>query len=231
MLSFVIPAYNEERYLGETIAAIHDSAAQVGARYEIVVADDASTDGTAALAETLGGRVVRVSHRQIAATRNAGARAARGDVLVFVDADTHVNAPVLRTLLAALEQGFVGGGARVRLHGEPPRWSRAMVGAASASLQLLDFASGCFLFCRRAEFEAVGGFDERHFAAEEIVLSRALQRRGGFAVMDEMVTTSPRKFVSRTFLETVAFLTRLSLRGIGGVRRRETTGFWYDGKR
>ena len=63
MLSFVIPAYNEERYLGATIAAIHDAMKEVGARYEVVVADDASTDHTAQVAANCGARAIRARRR------------------------------------------------------------------------------------------------------------------------------------------------------------------------
>ena len=69
MISFVVPAYNEERYLGATLAAIHAAAREAGEPYEIVVANDASSDATAAIAEAGGARVVSVEKRQIAATR------------------------------------------------------------------------------------------------------------------------------------------------------------------
>src|ERR1700687_4440984 len=126
MISFVIPAYNEERYLGATIAAIHDAMTDVGARYEIVVAEPASTDGTAVVAANCGARVVRTEKRQIAGTRNAGAAAARGDPLVFVDADTRVNAAVIRGVITAIESGAVGGGAGVRFD-SAPGWANLFV--------------------------------------------------------------------------------------------------------
>ena len=88
MLSFVIPAHDEPPRLPSTLQALHEAARACGVDYEIVVVDDASSDGTADVAVAQGARVVRVEHRHIAATRNAGARAAVGDVLVFVDADT-----------------------------------------------------------------------------------------------------------------------------------------------
>ena len=69
MLSFVVPAYNEERCLPATLAAIHAAMGPIGAPYEIVVANDASTDATVALAEAGGARVVTVENRQIAKTR------------------------------------------------------------------------------------------------------------------------------------------------------------------
>ena len=81
MISFIVPAYNEERLLGRTLAAIHTAARELGRPYELIVADDASTDGTAAVACESGARVVGVRFRQIARVRNAGAAAAVGYVL------------------------------------------------------------------------------------------------------------------------------------------------------
>ena len=89
-ISIIVPAHNEEALLGGTLRALGRAAANLGEDCEIVVVDDGSTDRTAEIAATLGARVVRVDVRHIAAARNAGARAAIGDVFVFVDADTLV---------------------------------------------------------------------------------------------------------------------------------------------
>src|SRR5438105_6636516 len=79
MISFIIPAHNEEALLGRTLAALHAAAGKVGDPYEIVVVNDGSTDGTGEIAVKQAARVVLVNHRQISATRNAGASAAMGD--------------------------------------------------------------------------------------------------------------------------------------------------------
>ena len=79
-VSFVIPAWNEEKLLGPTLDALHPAAASLGTSYEIVVADDASDDATPDVARARGARVVRCGGRHIAAARNAGARAASGTV-------------------------------------------------------------------------------------------------------------------------------------------------------
>src|SRR5882724_9205202 len=91
MISFIVPAHNEQACLGRTLDAIHKAARAVGQPYEIIVVDDASTDATAEIAAQNNARVVSVNHRQIAATRNAGARIAHGDQLLFVDADTTIH--------------------------------------------------------------------------------------------------------------------------------------------
>jgi len=231
MLSFVVPAYNEELCILPCLASIHEAMREVGGEYEIVVANDASTDTTAALAEQGGARLVYVENRQISKTRNDGARAAKGERLVFVDADTRVDAAVIRAAVAAMDAGAIGGGSAARFDAGAPRYAVRMLWVVFLVMRLARMAAGCFVFATRPAFEAVGGFDERHFAGEEIMLSLALRRQGRFVILREAVTTSPRKFTGRSRWETLWITVRLLLRGMGGVRRRETTQFWYDGRR
>ncbi|HEV8114415.1 MAG TPA: glycosyltransferase [Planctomycetota bacterium] len=231
MISFVVPAYDEELLLGATLAAIRRAADACGEAHEIVVADDASSDRTAEVAERRGARVVRVAHRQIAATRNSGARAARGELLVFVDADTLIDADVLRAALAALRSGAVGGGCAVRFDGSVPAYARIVTPLLVASFRTLGFACGCFVFCTRAAFEATGGFDEKLFGAEELAFSRALARLGRFVVLRECVATSGRKMRTHTGWEILGALGKLAIRGPRSVRRREGMEFWYGKRR
>src|SRR4051794_20932953 len=114
MISFILPAHNEQSCLGRTLRAIHESARAVGRPYEIIVVDDASTDATAGVAREHDATVLAVSHRQIAATRNAGGRAARGERLFFVDADTIIRPRVVAAALRHLDRGASGGGAPAR---------------------------------------------------------------------------------------------------------------------
>ena len=231
MISFVVPAFDEEAELPATLEALHAAARAAGEPYEVVVADDGSTDRTAEVAAAGGARVVRVAHRQIAATRNSGARAASGETLVFVDADTRIDEPVLRAAYAALAAGAVGGGAAARFDGRVPFWSRAMLGATVWAFRHARLAAGCFVFCRRDAFEAVGGFDERLFASEEISFSRALARRGRFVVLHEAVVTSGRKLRAHSAREVLRTFAGIALRGPGSLRRRGGLELWYGDRR
>src|SRR5690349_3012260 len=127
MVSVIIPAHNEELFLRNTLKAVHGSARALNLSYEAVVVDDASTDGTSALACELGARVINVNYRQIAATRNAGARAARGEVFFFVDADTTATAQAVGSALKRLEEGAAGGGALTRFEDSVPLYGRLLV--------------------------------------------------------------------------------------------------------
>lgn len=228
MLSFVIPAHDEARRLPATLAALHAAAKASKRPYEIVVVDDASTDATGPVAAMAGARVLRVEHRQIAATRNAGARAAVGDVLVFVDADTQVPAATLAAALAALDGGAAGGGARLRFDGAL-RWDqRIALALGTAIVRVLRIAPGCFIFCTRAAFDATGGFDERWYAGEDVAMSRALAKAGRFALLREAVLTSARKLDTFSVAEHVALMLRVALRGRGVLRSREHLALWYE---
>lgn len=231
MLSFVVPAYNEEALLGRTLAALDDAGRASGLPFEVVVVDDASTDRTAAVAREHGARVVSVNHRQIAATRNAGAREARGDLFIFVDADTVVTADAVRAAVEAMRGGAAGGGCAFRFDGRVPLYGRALAAVAVPLYRVLGLASGCFLFCTRDAFHAAGGFDERLFGAEEAAMSRALGRVGRFVVLRETVTTSGRKLRAHSAREVLGVLLRLALAGPRSVRRREGLDLWYGARR
>lgn len=231
MISFVVPAYNEELLLPGTLTALRAAGDAVGEPYEIIVADDASADRTAAIAEEHGARVVRVAHRQIAATRNSGAREANGEFFIFVDADTIVNPEVVRAAVTALRDGAVGGGSDLRFEGRLPLWGRLMIASFRPMYRLVRIASGSFLFCTRQAFAAVGGFDETLFAAEEAMMSKALRRHGRFVVLRETVLTSGRKLRSYSGWEIFRVLTRLALLGKRGLRDRRGLEIWYGARR
>jgi cellulose synthase/poly-beta-1,6-N-acetylglucosamine synthase-like glycosyltransferase len=231
MISFIIPAYNEEALLGGTLSALEDAARAVGLPFEVVVVDDASTDATAAIATEHGARVVSVNHRQIAATRNSGARAAAGEMFIFVDSDTLVTEAVVRGAADAMRRGAVGGGSAIRFDGRVPLYGRILVKAAVRLYRAAGLASGCFLFCTREAFHATGGFDETLFAAEEAAMSRALRRHGRFVVLREGVTTSGRKLRAYSGREVLGLLARIAVAGPKSVRQRKGLEIWYGERR
>ncbi|HEY5767413.1 MAG TPA: glycosyltransferase, partial [Candidatus Udaeobacter sp.] len=103
MISFIVPAYNEEHELSDTLVAIREAASAAARPYEIIVVDDASTDATSTIASQAGAKVIPINRRQIAASRNAGARTAQGEYLFFIDADTRINRAHVSGGIAALE--------------------------------------------------------------------------------------------------------------------------------
>ncbi len=228
LLSIVIPAHDEERFLGATLEALNEGIAAADiASHEIVVVDDASTDRTAEIARAAGARVVASGKRNIAASRNAGARATTGSRLLFVDADTLVTGAALQAVMRAFDEGVVGGGARmawdrrVRLSGELALHAWNIISAASAS------PAGGFFFMTRNAWETAGGFDETVYVSEELWLGFALRKIGRVKIIDPKVVTSSRKLQSHSMKEFLSLFARLARSPFRTIRDRRALDLWY----
>jgi GT2 family glycosyltransferase len=231
MLSFIVPAHNEELELPRSLAAIRAAATEVGQPYELIVVDDSSTDATAGIARKFGAHVIPVQCRHIAAARNAGAGAAEGDIFFFVDADTRIATSHLRGALLALEAGCSGGSALLEMDGPVPFSSRIFLKIFSVLYFTGNLGAGAFLFTRAATFRAAGGFDEQYFAGEETYLSITLKKFGRFRILREPVITSGRKVRIHGTAGVLWTFLGIVLSGPRALRSRGKLDLWYDGKR
>ncbi len=236
--SVVIPAYNEERLLGRLLDSVDVARAAYGheGAIEVIVADNVSTDGTAAIAAARGCHVARVEERVIAAVRNAGARAARGELLAFVDADTQVHPRTFIEIDKALATGRVVGGATgARL--ERRSLGIALVYLALVPIALLTGMDTGVVFMRRRDFEEIGGYDESRLVAEDVAFLLALKRLGKARgqrlkrVTSAKVIVSTRKFDEFGDWHYFALIAE----GLRHLMNRKPTEFtdkyWYKPKR
>jgi glycosyltransferase involved in cell wall biosynthesis len=228
MISFIVPTHNEEAWVGQCVSAIRSGVESLAEPYEIIVVDDDSSDATASIARQQGTRAIQVEHRQISATRNAGARQARGDILFFVDADTLVNAAI-QSALRSVRAGAVGGGCAPRFEGWLPWWCRLIFSVGEPICRWLRFfPSGACLFCKRSAFQAVGGFDENYYALEELGFVAGLKLLGRFVILAETVVSSGRKYRAHSMLGFIRLSTHLILRG---PQSRVGLEYWYKPER
>ena len=179
-ISLVIPAYNESQYLPRllgTVAAARERFRGGTEAVEVIVADNRSTDRTAAIAGEAGCRVVTAEIRCIAAARNAGAAAARGALLAFVDADSQIHPETFNVIAQLLDRPDVVGGATGVV---PERWSAgiALTYAVFVPFVIATGVDTGLVFCRRADFEAIGGYDEEMRFAEDVKFHAELWRLG-----------------------------------------------------
>lgn len=199
--SIIIPAYNEAKWIPETLKIIHQAMAAIPLQGEIIVTDNNSTDNTAELAQQLGANVVFEPVNQISRARNAGARVAAGTYLVFIDADTHISPNVLKTALDNLQSGnCCGGGSVVTFdHDITPAQAKLLTIWTWVSTRL-KLGAGCFLYCTKEDFESTGGFSEAVYASEEIWFSKNIKRlksnkgKKFIIITEHPVTSSGRKF-------------------------------------
>ncbi len=178
--SIIIPAYNEEQYLPRLLDSIdvaRSNYSSGAAAVEVIVADNDSTDRTAEIATAHGARVVRVEKRRIAAARNGGGYAARGEIVCFIDADSAVHPQTFNAIDSAISGGRVVGGS-TGLTLERKSFGLMVTYCLGAPLVLLTGMDSGVVFCRRADFEAVGGYDESYMYAEDLLFLMALRRLG-----------------------------------------------------
>jgi len=233
-VSFIVPAYNEAALLGATLGRINEVRAALPEHAsELIVVDNNSTDATAAIARTHGAAVVFAARNCIAAARNAGAAAAAGDILVFIDADTLVTSELVRAALCRMDDGSACGGGTTVAFDRPriPFPARCFAWAWHRLVRLVPMAAGSFIFCRRRAWADVGGFDERVYASEEVGFSRRVARWGRrrgqrFVVLDIPVVTSARKLDQFSVLRMVATMLLLACCP-PLVRSRRLCHIWY----
>jgi len=198
--SIIIPAFNEADFLPAALASVRAAMQAVAAPGEVIVVDNNSSDGTAAVAEEGGARVVFEPVNQIARARNSGARSAAGRYLIFLDADTVLTPGLLQHTLDLLDSGdYCGGGVTVAFDAPVRRYAQRILQLWNRISRATGIAAGCYIYCLREAFEGAGGFNEDVYISEEIWLSRRLRIWGkqhgrAFHIIDDCpIVTSARK--------------------------------------
>ena len=240
-LSVVVPAYNEEKLLPSCLQALENSGSvfeEPGWSRETIVCDNNSTDRTAEIATEAGAKVVFESHNQIARARNRGASVARGDWLLFLDADSLVSPELFLDLRRTMaDPQVIGGGSCLKLRQDsdsPMNWQIYLWNQISLALR---WAPGSFIFCRRTVFEEMNGFNLEQYAAEDVNFSRRLKRKARqtgktVAILSHHpLATSSRKLDLYSKFELLKALAWLLIRYRRGVRDRNSCFLWYDGRR
>lgn len=238
-ISIVMPAFNEEKLLGTSLARIQAAAAAFEPLrwdWELIVCDNNSTDRTAAIARAAGARVVFEPFNQIARARNAGAAAAGGEWLIFVDADSHPSAELFADVARQIGCGdCLAGGATLKLD-EPLILAGLIARLWNWASRMGGWLAGSFIFVEAAAFRELGGFNPEMFAGEELEFSRRLKRlarqqgRRLLILHRHPLVTSARKMRLYTLWDHVKLLAQVTFNP-RVLTRREACTLWYDGRR
>lgn len=207
-ISIIVPVLDEAEGIRATLAALQPLRSR---GHDVIVVDGGSADGTPELAAPLADRVI-AAPRGRAHQMNAGAAEARGDVLLFLHADTVLPVNADRLVLEGLAESRLGWGRfDVRIAGRH-RLLPVIAWLMNFRSRLTGIATGDqAIFVWREHFLRAGGFPPIPLM-EDIALSRALAGRTQPLCLAERVTTSGRRWESRGVLRTVALMWWLRLR-------------------
>ncbi len=239
-ISVVVPAFNEEKILGRSLAAIREAAAVFTARgwdWELVVCDNNSTDQTPEIARAAGAEVVFEPINQISRARNAGGFAAKGEWLIFVDADSFPTPALFSRVADLIASGTcAGGGCLVQLD-ERKAEAEFFVMLWNTVSRIMKWAAGSFIFCEARLFREINGFSDQLFASEEIDFSKRLRAaarkssRKLVIIHDVRLLTSARKLHLYKRGEHARFMLKAVLFPRRVISSREECHPWYDGRR
>jgi glycosyltransferase involved in cell wall biosynthesis len=197
MISIIIPAYNEEGYLARTLESLQR---QNYAWFEVIVVANGCSDRTVEIARTRCHRTIVLSRKSLGISRNLGARMARGELLLFLDADTTLEPMALRIIAREFPRAAAAG----TLRGAPSCRRREYQWVYSLKNFLhrwsLHRGSSGVILCWKKHFICAGGFDERLEVRENSELIRRLLSFGTYRYIPNVTaTTSMRRYDQRGF--------------------------------
>lgn len=239
--SVIIPAHNEEKYIEKCIEAVKRASERVDDEVQIIVSANRCTDKTAEIAAAMGAEVCENTVKCISAVRNDGARLAKGDIIVTIDADSCMTENSLAEIREMLKSGkFIGGGTRAKFD----RMSLGIaVSSAYVAIHIIPIMKkhkavlmGGMFWCYRKDFEAVGGFDETLVSLEDMDFAIRLKQLGDergqkYGVLKKSrIITSSRKFDE--FGDWYLVKNKKLVKDIfEGNNREAADQFYYDVKR
>jgi len=197
MISVVIPTLNEEKYIEPTLRALKNQ--DYNGKYEIIVADSCSKDKTMRIAKKYADKIIKVKKRSIGAGRNAGAEVAKGDIFVFIDADTIVLPNTISELVRPFKNKKVVGTTcpvitlSADIRDFMTYWGYNQFVKTSIEVKKPQIAGMCCMY-RKDVFEKIGGFDEKLKMFEDLDLSKRIAKHGKIVFVEKtLVLTSPRR--------------------------------------
>jgi glycosyltransferase involved in cell wall biosynthesis len=219
IISIIIPAHNEERYLGRTLETLER---QNYPEFEVIVVANGCTDGTEQTARGRCDRLVVLSQKGLGVARNLGARMARGELLVFLDADTTLEPMALRRIAQDFSRAHAAGTLRGRPQGERRAFQAIYRLKNFVHRWSLHPGSSGVILCWKDHFIQVGGFDEGLEVRENSDLIQRLRRFGKYKYIgDVSATTSMRRYEQRGVAKVVWLWVRLWAQSlVGDLHRR-----------
>jgi GT2 family glycosyltransferase len=190
-VSFIVPVHNDAARLERCLRSIASNASPTFV-IEVLVIDNGSTDGSAAVAKRHGARVLVIHDGKVARLRNIGAREASGDILAFIDADNEISSQWVRAAIETLASSTIGA-VGAHYHAPPDgTWVQHAYGLLRGrpnGVHDVEWLGSGNLAVRRSLFDEVGGFDASLEACEDVDLCHRIRATGHRVVSDARLTS------------------------------------------
>lgn len=206
MISIVIPAYNEEKFFPDCLGSLRNQ--DYTGEYEIIVADNGSTDDTAKIARSFNARVISCPEKKdVCYARQRGAAAARGEIIIQADADTVYPSHWLSRIAEQFSSPEVVAVAGRFIYRDPPSWAKLEYYFRNYLNRLTNaifgrpvFVSGATLAFRREVFLRVNGYEGLTYAPDQYGISGRLAKMGKIVYDKELCILTSSRSVNKTFL-------------------------------
>jgi len=251
LISVIIPAYNEEKRIEQTINRINRALKanrEKGYSWEIIVCDNNSTDRTAEIATKKGAKTVEEPFKQISRVRNTGAGVAQGEWFIFIDADSYPLPELISEVIEVIENGNNIGCGTTILVEEGTLFNKLRMERLNPFYRIFNFCGGAFILCQREAFQFIKGFSTHLYAYEDIDFVFRLKKYGRlrekkFPVLyKNPVITSGRKgeysfstmaaLFASNFLAIILFVLQYFLpKGLISKLGGRLLGYWYNSRR
>ena len=207
--SIIVPTYNEEKYIEQCLRSILQQNAE-RSEFEVIVSDGGSSDKTKDIAEQLADRIVVNERKGASVQRNYGVKHARGEILVFIDADTHLDS----NFLVAIKEKFFDSnvvavtGIAYPADGKLPQRfvyrATYILMRVLHSMKLSLFPAMCVAY-RKQAFESAGGFREDFTTLEDLDLSRRVSKLGVTKIATNAHAFSSTRRIHKHLITTVVY--------------------------
>src|ERR1035437_7348551 len=236
-ISVIIPAYNEANFIKKTLDSILNAKEfyekkSSKDKVEIIVVDNSSSDETASICYQYGISTIKESKRQIAACRNKGAKNAKGDIFIFLDADTIVPLKFLEIIDNNIKSHRIIGGS-ARLLPDNKKFIYRIIYWFWNLISYIIPSKGAVIYCEKNSYDNLNGFNEDFYAWEDVLFSLELKKLGKkynkrfMSNYNLTVHTATRKLNSIRVNNLLKMLYKVILNPFSFYRKKEIVDCWF----
>jgi glycosyltransferase involved in cell wall biosynthesis len=198
LLSVIIPAHNEERYISRPLSSLKK---QTYGNFEIIVIEDTCDDKTGIIARGYGAKVIQVKTKNLPKNRNIGVKKARGEIIVFIDADVRISRDYLKKIVDSVDKGYISGRPNYYFDSNNVLIKNHLF--FNNLLKMRYYPHTCFVL--KKCFHKIGGYDESMNNWEDLDFSERINKIGRSCCIDAKAYNCERRFIKKGIIKEMLY--------------------------